>query len=148
MRKVIFATIMLAGLWMTAACDKEEVNGDVPEAVARPTDWVVSQDLNPTTEQAVVVKSEGLPTEIDKNDLLAAFVNGDCTDVSAPILDDDGAYFALVVMAPGAAEGNHQVELRYYSAKAQRIYYADPFVLCPGERLGSLTGSGYAPRWR
>lgn len=28
------------------------------------------------------------------------------------------------------------------------VLNADPFVLCPGERLGSLTGSGYAPRWR
>ena len=153
MKKIILAMIMLAGPFALAACDNEEEGGgdvtEVPEEITeRPTDWVVQQNLNPTTAQPVIVTSEGLPAEISKDDLLAAFIDGKCHAVSAPVTDDFGTYFTLVVMTADDAEGAQQVELRYYSAADHRIYYSDPFTQSPGERLGSLTEGGYAPHWR
>ena len=139
---------MFAGLFALPACDSDEVNGEVPEVIERPADWVVTQSLNPTTAQPVIVTSEGLPAEINKDDLLAAFIGGNCHAVSAPVTDDFGTYFALVVMTADDAEGIQQVELRYYSAEEQHIYYSEPFIQSPGERLGSLTEGGYAPKWR
>lgn len=150
---------MLSGTFALAACDNEEEGGgevtEVPEEITeRPTDWVVQQNLNPTTAQPVIVTSEGLPAEISKDDLLAAFIDGKCHAVSAPLPSLGGAgevfgtYFTLVVMTADDAEGAQQVELRYYSAADHRIYYSDPFTQSPGERLGSLTEGGYAPHWR
>lgn len=152
MKKIILAMIMLAGTFALAACDNEEEGGgdvtEVTQVAERPTNWVVQQNLNPTTAQPVIVTSEGLPAEISKDDLLAAFIDGKCHAVSAPVTEVFGTYFALVVMAVDNSEGSQQVELRYYSAADRHIYYADPFTHSPGERLGSLAEGGYAPHWR
>lgn len=154
--------MMIAGLWALTACDNDEpAVDDVPDApggvigqvggtnvVAPPTDWVVREDLNPTTAQPVVVTAEGLPEKVTGDDLLAAFIGGQCHAVASPVTDGDLTFFTLVVMAANEAEGAQQVELRYYSADAHRIYCADTFTLSPGERLGSLTEGGYAPHWK
>lgn len=65
-----------------------------------------------------------------------------------PESDGVTTYFALVVMTAVDAQGTQNVELRYYSASNGRIYCSDPFVHSPGERLGSLTGAGYATHWK
>lgn len=152
---------MLAGTFALPACNSDDPETDSPEkpggvtgpmgginAVAPPTDWVVREDLNPTTAQPVVVTAEGLPAEVTDKDLLAAFIGDQCHAVASPVIDGERTFFTLVVMAANDAEGTQQVELRYYSAATHYIYVAEAFTLSPGERLGSLTDGGYLPRWR
>lgn len=171
MKKILFITTLL-GLFALAACggsDDELTSGENGEqkppftleenlrdsvgSATRPTSWIPIDMalLDPTTSDRIVVTSAEIPVPLDmEEDLMAAFVNGECRDVASPVLEaNEKVAFSLVVL-PRIDEDltSLPIELRYYSKHNNRIYIAESFPFDPASvNHGSLNGSGYKAAW-
>lgn len=119
----------------------------------RPTDWTATIDelLDKTEIDRVVVTSDEIPVLVDlDNDVMAAFVNGECRAVSKPVAVNGKAVFDMNVMHRMEGEtADIAVELRYFSQHNKRIYIAVPFAFASGYEIhGSITHGGYKAQWR
>ncbi len=74
----------------------------------------------PTSMTAVVRLTPILETLADDGDMMAAFIGDECRGVAQTVRSNGARLFFLHVKAPSSENGN--VELRYYSAAARRIY--------------------------
>lgn len=119
----------------------------------RPADWQETpiSELDITAPDRIVITAQEVPVEIDPaNDLMAAFVNGECRAVTSAIKEGQQVHFTLVVM-PKIEENASDIyiELRYFSAKNKRIYIAEPFPFVAGTmEHGTLTSGGHQVKWR
>ncbi|MBQ0075306.1 MAG: hypothetical protein KBT34_14080 [Prevotella sp.] len=109
--------------------------------------WVATnvELLNPSVAQIVVVTQSELPVPVKEEDLIGAFVGGECRAVAKPVVEPNGKIaFTLTILGKDDADDDGKdVELRYYSKNNSRIYIAQPFAFIAGERLGDLNNSGY-----
>lgn len=132
--------------------DYENLRDSVGTAT-RPTDWISTSEalLDKTEIDRVVVTSDEIPVPVDiQNDVMAAFVNGECRAVSTPVVTNGKAVFDMNVMHKMEGEtADIAVELRYFSQHNKRIYIAAPFAFASGYEIhGSITHGGYKPEWK
>lgn len=159
MRKQLFYPLLfcavLCGLF--CACskddDKEDVNGgggsvsktDL-EVQAAPTDWIpigdnIDLQSTMTADVAIDLSNLGLTYEYDKDDLMAAFINGTCRAVASPFVDeaDSTVMFALTIKKLEDESTGGDVTLRFYSAKLRHIFtMANTFPYGAESRYGSV----------
>lgn len=169
--KKIFIYALLLGALTLAGCGGDDIvvegsgtTQEKPEGYdnlrdsvgtsTRPTDWqaVPLSQLDITSPDRIVLTSLELPVDIDlANDLMGAFVDGECRAVTSAVVEhSDLIHFTLIVM-PKIDENltSINIELRYFSAKNKRIYIAEPFAFSPGSmQHGTLTGGGYKAKWK
>lgn len=168
MKKIFLFALVIGALALTG-CGGDDSNNDKPDPVrpddydnlrdsvgvaTRPTDWqaVEISQLDITAPDRIVVTSKEIPVEVNtSNDLMGAFVDGECRAVTSPVMEENGqVHFTLVVM-PRIEEtaADISIELRYFSTKNKRIYIAEPFAFSAGTmQHGSLTGGGYPAKWK
>lgn len=120
----------------------------------RPVDWQETpiSDLDITAPDRIVITAKEVPVDIDPdNDLMAAFVNGECRAVTSAVQEEnEQVHFTLVVM-PKVEESasDIDIELRYFSAKNKRIYIAETFPFIAGSmEHGTLTNGGHQVKWK
>ena len=90
--------------------------------------WKASSDYDYNSSMTAVVKidlAEQFPDkasgfELTNNDMLAAFIDGQCVGVSKP---EEGLFF-LFITEPVTAGNDKQVTLRYYSAHYKNLFEA------------------------
>lgn len=78
------------------------------------------KSVYPMSMTAVVRLSPVLETLAADGDMMAAFIGGECRGVAKKVMNDGVRLFFLHVKAPSSESGD--VELRYYSAAAKRVY--------------------------
>lgn len=78
------------------------------------------KSVYPMSMTAVVRLSPVLETLAADGDMMAAFIGGECRGVAKKVMNDGVRLFFLHVKAPSSENGD--VELRYYSAAAKRVY--------------------------
>lgn len=170
MKKIFLFALMLGAMALTGCGsdddpapaptptpDKPEGYDNLRDSVGlatRPTDWwgVDKSMLDISQPDRIVVTSKEIPVEVDKdNDLMGAFVNGECRTATGPVVEENGlVHFTLVVM-PKVDESVSaiNIELRYFSTRNKRIYTAEPFAFSAGTmQHGTLTGGGYQAKWK
>lgn len=166
--KKYFIYAFLLGAMTLAGCGSDDtedptpVPKPIPEydnlrdsigTATRPTDWVRLDidKLNPTVKDVIIITSEEIPVPVDTSeDLVGAFVDGECRDVAAFYEEANGKVAAQLIVMPKKEEStSFSMELRYYSKHNKRIYLAAPFAFDSNATdHGSLTGSGYKVKWR
>lgn len=170
MKKIFLFALVLCAMTLTGCSDDDPINDDpTPKPVkpeeynnlrdsvgtaTRPTDWqgVDMSQLDITAKDRIVVTSKEVPVDVDMdNDLMGAFVNGECRAVTNAVMEEnEQVHFTLIVM-PKVDENTSliNIELRYFSAKNKRIYIAEPFAFSTGTiQHGTLTGGGYQAKWK
>lgn len=78
------------------------------------------KSVYPMSMTAVVRLSPVLETLAADGDMMAAFIGGECRGVAKKVMNDGVRLFFIHVKAPSSENGD--VELRYYSAAAKRVY--------------------------
>lgn len=78
------------------------------------------KSVYPMSMTAVVRLSPVLETLATDGDMMAAFIGGECRGVAKKVMNDGVRLFFIHVKAPSSESGD--VELRYYSAAAKRVY--------------------------
>ena len=78
------------------------------------------KSVYPMSMTAVVRLSPVLETLATDGDMMAAFIGGECRGVAKKVMNDGVRLFFLHVKAPSSESGD--VEFRYYSAAAKRVY--------------------------
>lgn len=78
------------------------------------------KSVYPMSMTAVVRLSPVLETLAADGDMMAAFIGGECRGVAKKVMNDGVRLFFIHVKAPSSESGD--VELRYYSAAAKRVY--------------------------
>jgi hypothetical protein len=78
------------------------------------------KSVYPMSMTAVVRLSPVLETLAADGDKMAAFIGGECRGVAKKVMNDGVRLFFLHVKAPSSENGD--VEFRYYSAAAKRVY--------------------------
>ena len=78
------------------------------------------KSVYPMSMTAVVRLSPVLETLAADGDMMAAFIDGECRGVAKKVMNDGVRLFFLHVKAPSSESGD--VEFRYYSAAAKRVY--------------------------
>ena len=78
------------------------------------------KSVYPMSMTAVVRLSPVLETLAADGDMMAAFIGGECRGVAKKVMNDGVRLFFLHVKAPSSENGD--VEFRYYSAAAKRVY--------------------------
>lgn len=113
--------------------------------------WVVGEDYDYSSGMTAIVKvdllqtypsavdGEGIAIDdniIDKEDLLAAFIDDTCVGVQSPI---DGLFFLYIVNF-NTSQDTKTISLRYYSAKLQNMFEAkDVFVFKNNDNKGTIS---------
>ena len=106
--------------------------------------WTASNDYDYNSSMTAVVKidlAEQFPDkasdfELTGNDVLAAFIDGQCVGVSKPEED----LFFLFITEPVTTGDDRQVTLRYYSAHYKNLFEAaNVFTLENDARQGTVT---------
>ena len=145
------ALALILALLMTA-CSKDDEKTQL-SIDARPAWTEVTQGVVPQG-MYIIMDADGLPTvdgvriSVHTDDLLAAFVEGECRGVSKPYAEIDGkTHFYLKVRSTEADTGSVSVELRYYSALRQHIFTSQTFSFVANDNLGTLD-EGYQPIWK
>lgn len=175
MKKILLIFSLVFGLGAVMGCGDDGTT-DIPEepviepdpghgpdydalrdsvgTATRPTDWtpVNAALLDPTAVDRIVVTSAEVPVPVDlRDDLMAAFVGGECRDVASPVVEANGKVaFTLTVMPRTEGESaTPRIELRYYAKSRSRIYVATPFAFDPATtHHGNLTTQGFQPEWK
>lgn len=151
---------------MLVACSKNDDGGNTPpEPVppvpvdttkvdtlsydARPTDWTVATEQDPALFMILVTKLTDAKWDSSSSsnifnpsddDLVAAFVNGECRGCAAP-KKEYGIYRAYLTIHSTEDEpySHPKVEIRYYSANLKHIFTAkDGLTYTNGECVGSV----------
>ena len=78
------------------------------------------KSVYPMSMTAVVRLSPILETLAADDDMMAAFIGGECRGVAKKVMNDGVRLFFIHVKAPSSENGN--VEFRYYSAVSKRVY--------------------------
>ena len=78
------------------------------------------KSVYPMSRTAVVRLSPVLETLAADGDMMAAFIGGECRGVAKKVMNDGVRLFFIHVKAPSSESGD--VEFRYYSAAAKRVY--------------------------
>lgn len=78
------------------------------------------KSVYPMSMTAVVRLSPVLETLAADGDMMAAFIGGECRGVTKKVMNDGVRLFFIHVKAPSSENGD--VEFRYYSAAAKRVY--------------------------
>ena len=78
------------------------------------------KSVYPMSMTAVVRLSPVLETLAADGDMMAAFIGGECRGVAKKVMNDGVRLFFIHVKAPSSESGD--VEFRYYSAAAKRVY--------------------------
>ena len=78
------------------------------------------KSVYPMSMTAVVRLSPVLETLAADGDMMAAFIGGECRGVAKKVMNDGVRLFFIHVKAPSSENGD--VEFRYYSAAAKRVY--------------------------
>lgn len=102
-------------------------------------DWrVAPQAVNTSSSMNIIaaVNHDVLP-----DDRLAAFCEGQCVGVCAPVDTDFGARFFLCIFQP--LEPSLPISLSYYSAQEQRVYSCEDQILFTGDAVLGLAGEPY-----
>ena len=147
---MIFASCVL--LLCATGCkkDKNKKDDNTPIAqeetlvgkVSAPS-WTASSDYDYNSSMTAIVKvnlaeqfpDKGADFELTDNDMLAAFIDGQCVGVSQP---QDGLFF-LFITEPVTTGSNRQVTLRYYSAHYKNLFKAaDVFPFENDARQGTV----------
>ena len=111
--------------------------------VSAPT-WTASSDYDYNSSMTAVVRidlAEQFPDrasdfELTGNDVLAAFIDGQCVGVSKP---EEGLFF-LFITEPVTTGSNRQVTLRYYSVHYKNLFEAtNVFPFENDARQGTVT---------
>lgn len=117
-------------------------------------EWTVADGIT-FDNMPVIIDEYALPCAIDRNDIIAGFINGKCRGVAIqPRYDEGEGYWRFNLPIYGvAADGNSgnapKVELRYYSVLQRGMYVSEPFAYSGGSILGrNLKGQGYRPVWK
>lgn len=170
MKKIFLYALLFGALTLAGCSGDDNVIDDVgntPEkpdgydnlrdsvgTSVRPTDWhaVPMSQLDITQPDRIVLTSKEVPVDIDlTNDLMGAFVDGECRTVTSAVKEENElVHFTLVVM-PKVDENASamNIELRYFSAKNKRIYIAEPFAFRAGTmQHGTLADGGYQAKWK
>lgn len=166
MKKTLYTLCILAITCMMAGCsnDDNSVTPIVPNektedydnlrdsiGTATRPDWVAISATDPTNVQTITITSAELPTILEAEDVLAAFVDEECRAVAYPKREANGkTAFSLVVMGRIDEDATIPIdlELRYYSLHNKRIYISGKIRFRPGETLGSLNSGGYTAMWK
>ena len=161
-RKLIINLILCFALTSVfCACSKDDDDSkgkgsDIElEEQMRPTDWVtVSQDIDLQStmiaDVAVDITSMGLAYECNEQDLMAAFIDGTCRAVAAPVMDDEGKpmnLFALTIKKLENDNSGAPVTLKFYSSKLRHVFtISAPFPYVAEGMQGSVQNP-YKPTW-
>jgi hypothetical protein len=109
--------------------------------VSKPT-WSVPSNYDYTSSMTAVIKvdlaaqypSLAAKWQIQSDDLLAAFVEGECIGVATLL---DNGLFNLYLSSP--SQGSGKLTLRYYSAYFKNLFVAtDAFVFKTDSHLGTV----------
>jgi hypothetical protein len=121
MKKRIGLTV-LAALLITAACRKENSSPRVPQP-----SWQTDQSGKyPVTMSAVVQLPADLAKHMQSSDQLGAFVGEECRGTGTVVALDTTQVFFLLIH--GTAAEQSQIQFKYYSAWASRLYETKPFL--------------------
>ena len=119
----------------------------------RPTWTAVTEGVCPQG-MYIIMDTGGLPTldgkllSVNSNDLLGAFIGGECRGVSVPYDEIDGkTHFYLKVKSTENDSNDVKVELRYYSAEKTHIFVSESFDFVPDGNSGTLD-EGFKPTWK
>jgi len=118
------------------------VSGDAPV-------WVTVGNLS-LSQMNVIVDQYGVPTLLQEDDQLAAFVGDECRGVASAFQDAENKWrFNLTIHATTADEdlSKLQFTLRYYSTKEKGTYTSVPIQYQDNAILGSNT-EGFVPTWK
>ncbi len=134
---LVLSTMLLCTFTGCKNNEPENFSGNV----SKPT-WSVPSNYDYTSSMTVVLKvdlaaqypSLAAAWQTQSDDLLAAFVEGECIGV-AKLLDN--GLFNLYLSAP--SQGSGKVTLRYYSAYFKNLFIAtDAFVFKNDSHLGTI----------
>lgn len=166
MKKVLLFAFLFGALALTGCGSDDDITTTTqrPEGfnnlrdsvgtAIRPADWkeIPISELDITAPDRIVITQQGVPVDIDPdNDLMAAFVNGECRTVTSAFQEEnEQVHFTLVVMPKIEEDASEiDIELRYFSAKNKRIYIAEPFPFIAGSmKHGTLTNGGHQVKWK
>lgn len=116
----------------------------------KPTDWVVTSTVDPTTSMTLTIAVTGLPQEAEEGDMMSAFVGDDCRGVTEAITQYGITRFYLPVarVLTDDVDNPPMVTLYYYSVKAGRLYTsASDIVFERDGRYGTIE-EPYQPEWK
>lgn len=165
MRKIFLFGILFSAMALTGCNDDVVEPSPKPDPgydnlrdsignATRPTDWIATElgMLDQTLIDRIVVTEDEIPVPVDvEEDLMAAFVNGECRAQAMPqiVANNKKAFMMNVMQKMEGESSNLDIELRYYSNHNKRIYIAAPFAFEPGSmNHGSLSYGGYQAKWR
>lgn len=100
------------------------------------------KSVYPTSMTAVVRLSPVLETLAADGDMMAAFIGGECRGVAQKVMNDGVRLFFIHIKAPSSENAN--VEFRYYSAAANRVYTSPADVL--KYEVDKIYGTAEAPQ--
>lgn len=92
-------------------------------------DWTIqSPESHPNSFTAVVAIPEHINTYSQDNDMVAAFINGECRGVGNLVSDknDRKRVYYITVRASDTENGN--IEFKYYNSRLQYLYRAKSMV--------------------
>jgi len=167
MKKIVYLCLIALAV---IACKKEEA--EQPATPAEPvTSYVTNNPYNASitgtcvsggapqwvkvgnlglSQMQVMVDQYGVPTTLQQNDQLAAFVGEECRGVTTAFMDGENKWrFNLTVhtTASDTDLSKLQFSLRYYSTKEPGTYTSDPIQYQDNVILGSNT-DGFVPTWK
>lgn len=119
--KKINVLIVLCLAILFASCSKDNETFDeypIP-------DWTLqSPESHPNSFTAVVAIPDNIDTYSQDDDIVAAFINGECRGVGNLVSDESGekGVYYITVRASDTENGN--IEFKYYNARLQYLYRA------------------------
>ncbi|MBQ3634927.1 MAG: hypothetical protein II951_04845 [Bacteroidales bacterium] len=91
-------------------------------------DWKCSYSSYSQTMAIQLDLSGGVLMEYaSENDLIAAFINGECRGVASPRLYNDFDFYFPIVIGGNVGDSN-PVTLKYYSSELKRVFTASDYV--------------------
>lgn len=133
------------------SCGKDE-SGELPPSPPieepqkgndeRPVEWLdwkeEAGDISVLTSMTFVADAQGIEVEPDSQDIMAAFINGECRGCAQPQVIDDKCLFFLTVNLVEGEDPNVMVTYRYYCHTLTKIYDTAPSRFVSDEIKGTI----------
>lgn len=124
-----------------------------PGTATRPTEWLswqeaIGTDFNPQS-MTITCDATGIEFDVDDQDLIASFINGECRGCDYPHEVEGKKLFFLPVQLRNSDDRTKPiyVTFRYYSHKGTKMYIADTKEFTYDAHWGSV-GTPYLFKWK
>lgn len=130
----------------TGGVEAPEWNVVKPNPMAVPEWKAPDMYVYPASMTAVIRMSEYIQPDVTENDIIGAFIDGECRGLGSAIKNADGEILFLMQIKASLSE-KRKVEFRFYSTKKQELFTTGEVVNFEAdESLGSIDNP-YTMTW-